>query len=131
MCLLNLFQEALRVSEPAPKSNKPPRPPKQPKIYPFQFHPPRLQQLLEQENFAYLKSINYEVVPDSKLSPEEADKYRREQEAKIVASNPLTEEETEEIAKLLAEGFDWSRKVRILFSVIRARSSFYFQFSIN
>ena len=104
-------QDAMRVSDPVPKSNKPPRPPKQPKIHDFQFHPSRLQELLERENSAYLKSINYEVVLDKKLPEAEAEKARAEQEAKIAASTPLTEEENEEITKLLAEGFDWSRKV--------------------
>ena len=45
------FRDALRVAEPrAPKA---PRPPKQPNVQDFQFFPPRLFQLLEQEIYAY------------------------------------------------------------------------------
>ncbi|OQV11664.1 SWI/SNF-related matrix-associated actin-dependent regulator of chromatin subfamily A member 5 [Hypsibius exemplaris] len=103
------YRDALRA-ETTPKAVKPPRPPKQPKIHAFQFHPPRLRELLERENDAYLKSINYVVILDKKLPADEAEKARRAQEAKIAASEPLTEAETEEITTLLAEGFDWSRK---------------------
>ena len=45
------FRDALRVAEPrAPKA---PRPPKQPNVQDFQFYPPMLFQLLEQEIYAY------------------------------------------------------------------------------
>ena len=51
------FREALRVSEP--KAPKAPRPPKQPNVQDFQFFPPRLFELLDQEIYVYRKSINY------------------------------------------------------------------------
>ncbi len=53
------FREALRVSEP--KAPKAPRPPKQPNVMDFQFHPPRLFELLDQEIYHYRKSIGYRV----------------------------------------------------------------------
>ena len=45
------FRDALRVAEP--KIPKAPRPPKQPNVQDFQFYPPRLFQLLEQEIYAF------------------------------------------------------------------------------
>ncbi len=53
------FREALRVSEP--KAPKAPRPPKQPSVQDFQFHPPRLFELLDQEIYHYRKTIGYRV----------------------------------------------------------------------
>lgn len=53
------YREALRMSEPrAPKA---PRPPKQPVVQDFQFYPPRLFELLDQEIYHYRKSIGYKV----------------------------------------------------------------------
>lgn len=45
------FREALRLAEP--KAPKAPRPPKQPYVQDFQFYPPRLFELLDQEIYAY------------------------------------------------------------------------------
>lgn len=53
------FREALRVSEP--KAPKAPRPPKQPSVQDFQFHPPRLFEILDQEIYHYRKTIGYKV----------------------------------------------------------------------
>ncbi len=53
------FREALRVSEP--KAPKAPRPPKQPNVQDFQFYPPRLFELLDQEIYFYRKTIGYKV----------------------------------------------------------------------
>ena len=53
------YREALRMSEPrAPKA---PRPPKQPVVQDFQFYPPRLFELLDQEIYHYRKSVGYKV----------------------------------------------------------------------
>ena len=53
------YREALRMSEPrAPKA---PRPPKQPVVQDFQFYPPRLFELLDQEIYHFRKSIGYKV----------------------------------------------------------------------
>ena len=70
-----------------------------------------MHELLDRENFAYLKAINYEVVLDKKLPAAAAERARAEEEAKIAASEPLTAAETEDITTLLAQGFDWTRKV--------------------
>lgn len=53
------FKEALRVAEP--KAPKAPRPPKQPIVQDFQFFPPRLFELLDQEIYFYRKTVNYKV----------------------------------------------------------------------
>ena len=46
---------------PRPTHLQAPRPPKQPVVQDFQFFPPRLIELLEQEIYAYRKSIGYKV----------------------------------------------------------------------
>lgn len=53
------FKEALRVAEP--KAPKAPRPPKQPIVQDFQFFPPRLFELLDQEIYYYRKTVGYKV----------------------------------------------------------------------
>ncbi len=45
------FRDALRMSEP--KVPKAPRPPKQPVVQDYQFFPPRLFELLDQEIYAF------------------------------------------------------------------------------
>ena len=46
---------------PHPAPSQAPRPPKQPVVQDFQFYPPRLFELLDQEIYAYRKSIGYRV----------------------------------------------------------------------
>lgn len=53
------FREALRVSEP--KAPKAPRPPKLPIVQDFQFFPPRLFELLDQEIYYFRKTLGYKV----------------------------------------------------------------------
>lgn len=53
------FREALRVSEP--KAPKAPRPPKQPIVQDFQFFPPRLFELLDQEIYYFRQTVGYKV----------------------------------------------------------------------
>ena len=67
------FREALRVSEP--KAPKAPRPPKQPSVQDFQFYPPRLFELLDQEIYHYRKSIGYKVSGTRCLIIEEFELY--------------------------------------------------------
>ena len=45
------FRDALRMSEP--KAPKAPRPPKQPVVQDYQFYPPHLFELLDQEIYAF------------------------------------------------------------------------------
>lgn len=56
------FKEALRQGETAtPKAPKAPRPPKQPQVQDFQFFPPRLFELLDQEIYHFRKTVGYKV----------------------------------------------------------------------
>ena len=59
------FREALRVSEP--KAPKAPRPPKQPIVQDFQFFPPRLFELLDQEIYYFRQSVGYKVPKNPEL----------------------------------------------------------------
>ena len=47
------FREALRTGASEPKAHKAPRPPKQPIVQDFQFFPPRLFELLDQEIYHF------------------------------------------------------------------------------
>lgn len=102
------FREALRVSEP--KAPKAPRPPKQPIVQDFQFFPPRLFELLDQEIYFYRKSLGYKVPKNPELGPE-ASKQQKEEQRKIDESEQLTEEEQQEKEQLLTQGFtNWSKR---------------------
>ncbi|CAH1776599.1 unnamed protein product [Owenia fusiformis] len=102
------FREALRVSEP--KAPKAPRPPKQPNVQDFQFYPPRLFELLDQEIYCYRKSIGYRVPKNHDLGPD-AEKVRKEEQRKIDEAEPLDEEEQAEKERLLNEGFTgWNKR---------------------
>ncbi|XP_060530660.1 chromatin-remodeling complex ATPase chain Iswi isoform X2 [Cylas formicarius] len=102
------FREALRVSEP--KAPKAPRPPKQPIVQDFQFFPPRLFELLDQEIYYYRKSLGYKVPKNLELGPD-ASKQQREEQRKIDDSEALTEDEQQEKETLLTQGFtNWSKR---------------------
>ncbi|XP_072376431.1 chromatin-remodeling complex ATPase chain Iswi [Diabrotica undecimpunctata] len=102
------FREALRVSEP--KAPKAPRPPKQPIVQDFQFFPPRLFELLDQEIYFYRKSLGYKVPKNLELGPD-ASKQQKEEQRKIDESEPLTEDEQQEKENLLTQGFtNWSKR---------------------
>ncbi|KAK0042721.1 SWI/SNF-related matrix-associated actin-dependent regulator of chromatin subfamily A member 5-like [Biomphalaria glabrata] len=102
------FREALRVSEP--KTPKAPRPPKQPSIQDFQFFPPRLFELLDKEIYYFRKTIGYKVPKNPEFGAD-ADRIRKEEQAKIDQSAPLDEEELAEKESLLKEGFtNWSKR---------------------
>lgn len=101
------FREALRVTEP--KAPKAPRPPKQPIIQDFQFFPPRLFELLDQEIYYFRKSINYKVPKNPELGSD-AGRVQREEQRKIDDAEPLTEEEIMEKEELLTMGFNWSKR---------------------
>uniref|UniRef100_A0A2M3Z6B9 Putative chromatin remodeling complex swi/snf component swi2 n=1 Tax=Anopheles braziliensis TaxID=58242 RepID=A0A2M3Z6B9_9DIPT len=102
------FKEALRVAEP--KAPKAPRPPKQPIVQDFQFFPPRLFELLDQEIYHYRKTVNYKVPKNPDLGAE-ANKVQREEQRKIDESESLTEEELAEKESLLTQGFtNWTKR---------------------
>lgn len=95
------FKEALRVAEP--KAPKAPRPPKQPIVQDFQFFPPRLFELLDQEIYYYRKTVGYKVPKNTELGSE-ATKIQREEQRKIDDAEPLSEEEMAEKESLLTQG---------------------------
>ncbi|XP_052277512.1 LOW QUALITY PROTEIN: SWI/SNF-related matrix-associated actin-dependent regulator of chromatin subfamily A member 5-like [Dreissena polymorpha] len=102
------FREALRVNEP--KAPRAPRPPKQPNVQDFQFFPPRLFEILDKEIYFYRKSIGYRVPRNPELGPD-AERIRKEEQAKIDESDVLTEEETAEKDDLLKQGFtEWNKR---------------------
>lgn len=102
------FRDALRTSEP--KAPKAPRPPKQPIVQDFQFFPPRLFELLDQEIYYFRKTVNYKVPRNPELGSEAA-KVQREEQRKIDEAEPLTEEEMIEKDSLLTQGFtNWTKR---------------------
>ncbi|XP_059621153.1 chromatin-remodeling complex ATPase chain Iswi-like [Phlebotomus argentipes] len=102
------FREALRVSEP--KAPKAPRPPKQPIVQDFQFFPPRLFEILDQEIYYFRKTLNYKVPKNPELGPEAA-KVQREEQRKIDDAEPLSEDEVVEKETLLTQGFtNWTKR---------------------
>lgn len=102
------FREALRVSEP--KAPKAPRPPKQPIVQDFQFFPPRLFELLDQEIYFFRKSLNYKVPKNTELGTE-ATKVQREEQKKIDDAEQLSEDEIAEKESLLTQGFtNWTKR---------------------
>merc|ERR1719429_925062 len=104
------FREALRVGAAEPKAHKAPRPPKQPIVQDFQFFPPRLFELLDQEIYHFRQSVGYRVPLNPDLGPE-AKKIQKEEQRKIDEADELTEEEQEEKEDLLTQGFtNWSKR---------------------
>merc|ERR1719461_2137851 len=104
------FREALRVGGAEPKAHKAPRPPKQPIVQDFQFFPPRLFELLDQEIYHFRQSVGYRVPLNPDLGPE-AKKIQKEEQRKIDEADELTEEEQEEKEDLLTQGFtNWSKR---------------------
>ena len=64
------FREALRTGANEPKAHKAPRPPKQPIVQDFQFFPPRLFELLDNEIYHYRQTVGYRVPLNTDLGPE-------------------------------------------------------------
>ncbi|RZF43147.1 hypothetical protein LSTR_LSTR012567 [Laodelphax striatellus] len=102
------FREALRVSEP--KAPKAPRPPKQPIVQDFQFFPPRLFELLDQEIYYFRKTVGYKVPKNPELGSD-ATRLQKEEQRKIDDAQPLSDEELTEKEKLLTQGFtNWTKR---------------------
>lgn len=80
-----------------------PRPPKQSIVQDFQFFPPRLFELLDQEIYYYRKTLNYKVPKNPELGSE-ATKNQREEQRKIDDAEPLTNDELNEKDSLLVQG---------------------------
>merc|ERR1711981_561149 len=104
------FREALRVGASEPKAHKAPRPPKQPIVQDFQFFPPRLFELLDQEIYHYRKMVGYKVPLNTDLGSD-AKKVQKEEQRRIDEADELTEEEQDEKEDLLLQGFtNWSKR---------------------
>ncbi len=104
------FKEALRTGASEPKAHKAPRPPKQPIVQDFQFFPPRLFELLDQEIYHYRQAVGYRVPLNPDLG-NDAKKIQKEEQRKIDEAVELTEEEQEEKEELLGQGFtNWSKR---------------------
>ncbi|KOB73409.1 Chromatin-remodeling complex ATPase chain Iswi, partial [Operophtera brumata] len=104
------FREALRVSEPKAPKVQAPRPPKQPIVQDFQFFPPRLFELLDQEIYHYRKTLGYKVPRNPELGAD-ATKIQREEQRKIDDAESLSEDEVTEKETLLTQGFtNWTKR---------------------
>ncbi|XP_046673993.1 chromatin-remodeling complex ATPase chain Iswi isoform X4 [Homalodisca vitripennis] len=102
------FREALRVSEP--KAPKAPRPPKQPIVQDFQFFPPRLFELLDQEIYYFRKTVGYKVPKNPELGSD-ASRIQKEEQRKIDDAQQLNDDEIAEKEKLLTQGFtNWTKR---------------------
>merc|ERR1719167_2005387 len=104
------FREALRQGGAEPKAHKAPRPPKQPIVQDFQFFPPRLFELLDQEIYHYRNMVGYKVPLNSDLGSE-AKKTQKEEQRKIDDAEELTEDEQNEKEDLLKEAYsNWTKR---------------------
>ena len=106
-----------------PKAARAPRP-KQPNLHEWQFYPPRLFELLDQETFHHRQTIGYKVKRpcvyvdpgvqaqrQEGLTPKEQDQKLKEDQEAIDSASPLTEAELQEKEELLALGWsNWSRR---------------------
>ncbi|OCH89738.1 SNF2 family DNA-dependent ATPase [Obba rivulosa] len=110
------FKETMRAgpskTEKAPKI---PRAPKQIQLQDFQFFPPRLAELQEQELAAHKRlndipaTLREPVGPED--TPEKLEEERRAAQEFIDNAEPLTEDQLAEKEELISKGFeDWSRR---------------------
>lgn len=76
----------------------------------FQFFPPRLFELLDQEIYHYRKTVGYKVPRNPELGAEAA-KVQREEQRKIDEAEQLTDDEQAEKESLLTQGFiSWTKR---------------------
>ncbi|KAJ3264367.1 hypothetical protein HDU77_008671 [Chytriomyces hyalinus] len=108
---------------------RPARMPRMTTVNDFQFFPPELVEIMEREAYAKLKAGGHQAVKraPNPANPEETDEFlereREEEQAKIDAAEPLSEEELQVKAELLENSFDkWSKKDFMTF--IRANEKF-------
>ena len=88
----------------------------------FQFFPPRLFELLDQEIYHYRKTVGYKVPRNSELGAEAA-KVQREEQRKIEEAEPLADEEQSEKESLLTQVL---RKLYGCFRVLHVFLLFFF-----
>merc|ERR1712241_624107 len=104
------FKEALRTGSNEPKAHKAPRPPKQPIVQDFQFYPPGLFELLDQEIYHYRQNVGYKVPLNPDLGSD-AKRIQKEEQKKIDEADELTEDEQIEKEDLLKEGYSgWTKR---------------------
>ncbi|KAI1784329.1 SNF2 family DNA-dependent ATPase [Ganoderma leucocontextum] len=110
------FKETMRAGPS--KTEKPakiPRAPKQIQMQDFQFFPPRLAELQEQEMAAHkrmneIPAVTREPVTEDD-TPERLEEERKAAQEFIDNAEPLTEEQLREKEELIAQGFEfWSRR---------------------
>ena len=104
------LQTGGRTAEAKPKA---PRAPKQIPIHDYQFFPPLLSDLQDRETAWFRKEIGYKVpLPDREdMTEEEKEEERSLEQREIDEASPLTEEESEQKAKMSEQGFvEWSRR---------------------
>ena len=84
-----------------PRAPRAPRPPKQPSVQEFQFYPPRLFELLDQEIYYFRKSVGYRVPINIDLP--DAEEVQKEEQEKIDLSEQLSDEQLKEKEDLLQQ----------------------------
>ncbi|KAH9914892.1 SNF2 family DNA-dependent ATPase [Epithele typhae] len=110
------FKETMRAGPS--KTDKPakiPRAPKQIQMQDFQFFPPRLAELQEQELAAHKRANDIPALTREPAGPEDTPEVLEEErmaaQEYIDNAEPLTEEQMEEKDELVAQGFEeWSRR---------------------
>ncbi|CAK9439280.1 uncharacterized protein LODBEIA_P34790 [Lodderomyces beijingensis] len=125
----NYYKDVLKAPPPVPKEKVvkqvvvKPKAPKQLIPQNHQFFPPGLEDLLEKEQLAYKKEINFQYSLDDFGDSDEEfmieedkpdlsrEQKRHKEQQKIDKAKPLTEEELQRKDQLLAESFyNWSRR---------------------
>ena len=99
-----------RTADAKPKA---PRAPKQVAVHDYQFYPPRLMELQDQETAFYRKEIGYKVpIEDGEEDTlEEREARRQEAQGEIDKAVALSEEGQEEKSRLTQQGFgDWNKR---------------------
>ncbi|KAI0721210.1 P-loop containing nucleoside triphosphate hydrolase protein [Fomitopsis betulina] len=110
------FKDAMRAGpSKTEKAAKIPRAPKQIQLQDFQFFPPRLAELQEQELAAHKRANEIPATLRDPTGPEDTpEKLEEERQAAqefIDNAEPLTEKQLAEKEALIAQGFeDWSRR---------------------
>ncbi len=99
-----------RTADTKPKA---PRAPRQVQVHDYQFFPPALRLLQEQETAYFRKEIGYKVplADDDDVDEEQKEADRALEQQEIDEAQPLTEEQVREKEEMSEQGFaDWNRR---------------------
>ena len=99
-----------RTADTKPKA---PRAPRQVQVHDYQFFPPRLRLLQEQETAFFRKEIGYKVplADDDDIDEEQKEADQALEQQEIDNAQPLTEEQMQEKEDMAQQGFaDWNRR---------------------